>query len=153
VTSCDEPGYEDRIAAQIAQYRHVDHIHERSDMHRYWVTNYLRPRVQEVLGAPNHLEVYAGALAAAARRSDEARPRFLSLGSGDGDIEIGIAERLRRDGIRSFVIDAVDISQYQLNRAHERAAAAGLGEHLNPVLADLNHLELSAAYARQHRLG
>jgi len=71
-----------------------------------------------------------------ARKNDA--KRFLSIGAGNCDLEIGIGAQLRDIGYADFVIDCLDLNPAMLERGRVVAAKEGVAGHLNFVLADFN---------------
>jgi SAM-dependent methyltransferase len=79
--------------------------------------------------------------------------RFVSLGSGNCDVEIGLARQLRAAGHDAFIFDCVELNSTMLERGVAAARSAGVAEHLTFVEADLNSWtparEYDAAIANQ----
>src|SRR5690606_10155330 len=72
--------------------------------------------------------------------------RIISIGSGNCDTEIRLAQGLIEDGLTHFTIECVDINESMFERAKVLAKAAGVESHLVAVNADFNSLELSGPY-------
>ena len=70
---------------------------------------------------------------------------LLSLGSGNCDLEIDLARRLKNDG-RDFTLDCLDLNPAMLERGRVAAQSAGLSGHLQFSPADLNSWQASCQY-------
>jgi SAM-dependent methyltransferase len=71
-----------------------------------------------------------------ARRSNGAR--FLSVGSGNCDLEVQLAVHLRSRGYTGFVIDCVDLNPLMLERGVAAGRAAGVVNQIHVIQADFN---------------
>lgn len=60
--------------------------------------------------------------------------RCLDIGCGPGLAAVALAQR-------GFVVDAVDLVQAQLDRTAQRAAEAGVGEHILTQISDVHSLD------------
>jgi SAM-dependent methyltransferase len=65
-------------------------------------------------------------------------PRFCSLGSGNGDLEIKLARELVAAGRQEFTFDCIDLNTEMRERALAAADDAGIAEHLRFIASDLN---------------
>jgi SAM-dependent methyltransferase len=72
---------------------------------------------------------------------------FLSLGSGNCDVEIRMALLLRERGMTDFVIECLELSPQMLLRGAESAKAAGVGANLAFVEGDFNRWRAARQYA------
>ena len=69
----------------------------------------------------------------------QARPAyFASIGAGNCDTEIRIAQILRARGIDDFVIDCLDVNTAMLARGAAQAADAGVAANIRPLEGDFN---------------
>lgn len=64
--------------------------------------------------------------------------RFLSLGSGNCDLEIQIVSELVSRGKSDFTIECLDINEAMLERGREAAERAGIERHLTFTCGDFN---------------
>lgn len=137
--------YSRRVEEQIAQYAEVNNIHDLPEIFHVWSDSYLRPPLTEVFGAEagNVSFFYASAFEAAIRQKRSGR--ILSVGCGDGTIEIGIAKELLGRGYDVELI-ASDISPILLDTLRSKASEAGVSGAVIPTLADLNKLEINGNF-------
>ena len=127
--------YEAKIQQQIDQYAKVENIHDLPDIFHYWSNKFLAPKMNEVFGTANPVEVFVNAL----REVDSGDPlRFLSVGAGDCSIEVTIAEWLHAHGLTDFTIECLELSPELLKRGQETALERGMGRHLSAAVVDVN---------------
>lgn len=138
-------GYQERIRAQIQQYKGAATIHASSGIREYWSSKYVRPLICEIFGVPNHIEIYASTFAERIAQSATGA-RLLSLGCGDCEMEIAIALNLKRQGLTEFVFECVDVSPYVLERGQGAVENCGLGDVFEFHEADLNKIALHHKY-------
>jgi len=130
--------YADRVAKQIEQYAQVTNMHELPDSFHFWSHNYIRPGLLDVFGVETIPDFYLRGYRRAATASALKTKTILSLGCGDGWLEIEIAQRLLADGIKDFHIIGADISPSLLARFAEKITEARLDKWMKPVNLDLN---------------
>lgn len=140
-----QSSYDERVSAQIRQFADQP-IHDLPPIFHFWSGNFIGPGMEAVFGAPTVNDVYRTALEQASQSFS--RPsRVLSVGCGDGTVELELARSLLEAGIRNFVIDGFDLSPTLIDRFREQVATEGLGEFLRPQVRDLNDTQIDAGYA------
>ena len=137
---------ETRIAQQIAQYADVENMHAKlSEINAYWKKAHHRDRMQEGTGVANHIQLYARAI----KDGFAASPvrRVVSLGSGDGAIEVQVAKTLERDGVTDYEFLLHELSPIQNERAQLRAQEAGLKGKFVTFETNLNEWQPDGEFA------
>ena len=132
----DLASYAARLAAEMRFYRHDEEVHELPEIFHYWSNRYIKPKL-EAFGFDSPDAMFRKYV----REQCGAGPgprRFLSIGAGNCDLEIGIALDLRASGFDGFVIDCVDLNAEMLERGRVAAREAGVENGLNFIEADLN---------------
>lgn len=129
--------YQQKVQEQLDQYKEVSQMHVFSDIHRYWSQRFVRPRLEQVFYTHNHIEVYANAFLIP-RASNEQQRRYLSIGCGDGEVELSVVQYALNQGHTNFVIECMDISPYQLQRLIDKAKGADLEKYVEPIQVDIN---------------
>lgn len=127
--------YKRKLQQQIEQYRGVD-INELPKIFHYWSHKYVRAILEEVFGLGSFSEIYAELFERCFSRTGIRRA--ISLGPGDGWLEVEIASTLRLRGQRDFQIECVEVSDHLIERGIRRAIDAGVYEHVVFRQADLN---------------
>lgn len=137
--------YHAKLEEEIRNYRDVVNVNELPPIFGYWSDKYLRPKL-ETLGVSNPDELYTSYIRRRATAVAPADCRILSVGAGNCDAEVVLAELLARDGIRNFHFDCLDINPAMLERGRELAAGKGLGERFGFIEADINSWEVETGY-------
>jgi len=137
--------YESRVAQERANYADVVNIHDLPDVFHYWSNKYVLPMLQE-FGAVSPEDYIALNLHRAAQRTGSPHPRFVSLGAGNCDAEVRIAQSLIERGLTTFTLECLDINPATLARGAEMAKQAGLEGRVVPLLQDLNAWSPSGEY-------
>lgn len=130
-------GYSDRVAEEVERYSDVEVIHDLPPIYNYWSLRYCLPLFQE-LGYDGLNEFWDAHVTEVCRTRAPEVARVVSLGAGNGDIEIGIAHRLAETGIHNLELVLLELNPRMLERAHAEADALGIGDRLTTVEADLN---------------
>ncbi len=118
-------------------------VASRSDIGKFYVREYKRPRLLEVTGCEDHLDFYVQHFAGRLREGGGA---LVSIGSGDASVELQVARRLRKLGFANFTLECIELSDERNGRAKERAEKAGLGDCLKFTAADFNEWQPQQAY-------
>ncbi len=140
-----EAAYLDRIAQETAIFADQVDVHALPEIFHYWSNRYLLPMEQQ-FGARHPEDFLALHLFEAARRTGAARPRFVSLGCGNCDAEVRIAQDLVQRGLRDFTLECIDINPAMLERGRVLAREAGLEGRVVPVQGDFNRWNPLASY-------
>ena len=128
--------YEDQVRQQIEQYRDTENMHDLPAVFHVWSASCVLPGLKHVFGTEDINQFYVEAFIAAARSNPEP-PVFLSLGCGDGAVEIGIAQTLRQRGVGRFRFVCYDLSDILLDRFRQ-ALPADLADCFELTTGDLN---------------
>ena len=127
--------YAGDLAAEKFGYAGCEHVHELPSIFHYWSEKHVRPRLQ-VFGYEGPEDFFEKELLAIGAR------RVVSLGSGNCELEIALASKLRGD----FLIDCVDLNETMLARGRAAAEAAGVSANVRFVAADLNEWRAAGRY-------
>ena len=131
-----QDGYERSLEAQIGQYGGGGDIHLSSPAAHWMNQRHLAPLLREAFGAESVVEIYSRHLASAVLRSGIAE--VVSLGSGSGALEIGIARWARDHGMAPFRITCLELSPGLAREARQAACEAGVDDLVQVIEADLN---------------
>lgn len=112
-------------------------VHDLPAIASYWSNKYLLPKLQK-FGVSHPDDFLAKYLCEASSRTGSGRPRFASLGAGNCDTELRVAQQLVDAGLEDFQIDCLDINTAMLKRGKENARQAGLENKVLPVECDFN---------------
>src|SRR6516162_8818145 len=93
--------YEARVARQIAQYA-TEPIHDAPPIYEYWSNTYLRPKLNAVFGVDSMTAFYAEHILQRVAVTREPITRILSIGAGDAELEVQVAQYLLSRGIATF---------------------------------------------------
>jgi SAM-dependent methyltransferase len=139
-----DKSYDDQVREQIEQYRDTKTMHDLPPAFHLWSGAHVAPGLREVFGVDDVAQFYAEAFTAAAAGAPGA-PRFLSLGCGDGGVEIGVARALIDRGITEFTFVCCDLSEILLGR-FRAAIPEAMGPLFHLVAGDLNSTTFDALF-------
>lgn len=137
--------YERSLALERRIYDDCLDVHRLPDIFHYWSERYIRPKIRQ-LGFEDTNNFFARSLSAHFLRGDVRVRRFVSLGSGNCDLEIELARRLRALSQENFVMDCVDVNEPMLERGRAAAAEAGFADRFTFVQADFNSWRATHEY-------
>jgi SAM-dependent methyltransferase len=142
----DGDDYRARMQTEIAFYKDVVDINALPASFCYWSHKYLRPMLEE-FGFSNPEELFAKHLVESARACGQDAPVFVSIGAGNCDTEVRVAQLMRAAGLQNFVIECLDMNPHMLERGREMAAKDGVAEHIAPLIGDFNKWRADKRYA------
>jgi SAM-dependent methyltransferase len=129
--------YAKKLAAETANYKDVENVHDLPEIFHYWSNAHLRPMLEQ-FGFSNPDQFFAKFLRESAQRCQRSPARFVSVGCGNCDTEVRVATLLLEQGFDDFVIECVDMNPHMLARGNELAAAQGVSRHISTTMADFN---------------
>ena len=148
----DATAYGKRLADEEGTYRDCEEVHNLPDIFHYWSNRHVLPMLK-AFGFSTPAEMFRKYLAEQCQARKNEVKRFVSIGSGNCDLEIDLALHLLATGCADFVIDCLDLNPAMLERGRIAAAKDGVSTHLNFVQADFNEwnpaFEYDAVIANQ----
>ncbi len=136
--------YRAKLEREIEIFKDLD-VHALPPIFHYWSNTHLRPLFDEC-GIHDIDGFFAEHLFESARRCD-VPARFVSIGSGNCDLEVRVATRLRAMGLQSFTLECLELNPHMLARGREHAAAAGVTDLVEFVEGDFNAWRPHGAYS------
>jgi SAM-dependent methyltransferase len=132
-----DESYRARLQAEESMYRDCAKVHDLPAIFHYWSERYVRPKL-EAFGFSGPNGMFCRYLAEQCDRRKNVRSRFVSIGSGNCDLEIELAVHLRALGHSDFVIDCLDLNTSMLERGRSAAVTEGVADQLHFVQEDCN---------------
>ncbi|WP_019813575.1 SAM-dependent methyltransferase [Saccharomonospora saliphila] len=129
--------YQERLAAERDVFAEQVDVHGNlpESAHR-WARRHLLPKLRE-LGVPSLDSLVVDTIRAAAE--DSAREVVvLSLGSGNGDLELGWLRALAAHGVHNVRVRLLEINSAMQRRAADAAREHGLSGRVEHIEADFN---------------
>jgi ubiquinone/menaquinone biosynthesis C-methylase UbiE len=129
--------YSARLQNEREFYQDCRKVHDLPDIFHYWSNKYLAPDFRR-FGFASPDDFHAQSIIKYLQRSSRPNTHFVSIGSGNCDLELDITRKLVAAECRSFVFECLDINQDMLDRGLEAVRRAGLEEHFRFTCADFN---------------
>lgn len=137
--------YQAKIAKEKDIYTNCINVHDLPAIHHYWANRYLRPKL-EAFGLSHPIDLFATHLRRQCARDVNVRNEFFSIGSGNCDTEIELAQALRNQGFDNFRIECLDLNEAMLERGKQLAAERGVPTHLKFAQGDFNRWRPAKQY-------
>ncbi len=138
--------YDARLRQETARYDDDLDVHHLPPIFHYWSHKYLRPEL-EAFGYQHPEHAFQTEFARVIRANAGRLCRFASLGSGNGDAEVRIAQSLKAEGLNDFCIDCLELNPAMSARTIELAEQAGVAAHIRGVTMDINDWRPDQDYA------
>lgn len=132
-----DASYSARLANEVEIFSGQEEVHDLPPIFHYWSHRYLLP-MQQAMGFSGPDGFFARHLAVSAVRTGRRQPRFLSIGSGNCEIEVRLATALRARGLTDFSIECLELNPAMRARGERLAAESGLAQQVIPIEADFN---------------
>ena len=136
--------YREQAAAEQANFAACVDVHALPAIFHYWSNRYLRPML-ETYGF-SHPDAFFARHASACLAANGGGGRIASLGSGNGDMEVRLAQALRDAGHADFTIECLEINDEMLARGNALARDAGVERHVVGRRVDVNRGGLDGRY-------
>ncbi|MDQ2948261.1 MAG: methyltransferase domain-containing protein [Acidobacteriota bacterium] len=132
-----DPNYQARLQAETRNYADCQNVDDLPPIFHYWSNRYVRPRLEE-FGFSSPTGMFHKYVEEQGALSAGDTLRLLSIGSGNCELEIDLALRLRAKEQSKFVIDCLELNSAMLERARVAAAQHGIDDHINLIQDDFN---------------
>ncbi len=129
--------YASRIAAEIATFEHDEVVHNLPEIFHYWSNKYLLPMIQP-FGFIHPDDFFIKQLAKVIPSDSNEHAHFISIGAGNCDTEVRVAQGLIAMGFHNFTIECLELNPAMRERGRVIAAEAGLHTQVLPVAGDFN---------------
>ena len=129
--------YSTRMTEELTIYKNQISIHELPEIFHYWSNKFLKPIIQDA-GYEDITSFFVSNMLISGQRTGQESLRFVSIGSGNCDLEIQIAQKLLSSGLKEFTIECLDVNLTMLDRGKENANVNDVAKHLLFNEIDLN---------------
>jgi SAM-dependent methyltransferase len=129
--------YEERLRNESAQFDQCLNVHDLPDIFHYWSNRYLLPIFQP-FGFTSPIDFFLQQCLECCRVNDSAEVTIVSVGAGNCDLEIDIAERLVAEGHEDFRIDCIEINVNMIERAKTRLEGSPAATRVRFLQEDFN---------------
>jgi SAM-dependent methyltransferase len=146
VRTPDNADYERRVRNELANFREVTNVHDLPPIFHYWSNKHLAPPKFHPHGITDPEQFFYLYATKFHDRFPDAAIRMVSIGSGNGDMEVRLAVKLKASGIGNFSIDCLDINTDMLARGEALAAEHDVSRHINGKEADFNRWKPDGKY-------
>ena len=132
-----EISYAGRLAQERRRFDGVSEFDDLPPIYHYWSNTFVRAMLErsDCRSAPTFSRQF---LRQSALRSEHEKSVFLSIGSGDGNNEVEIAQLLHGGGLEDFRIECLELNPNTDQTRGRRRARAGLSSHSHFLRGDFN---------------
>lgn len=138
--------YERRVRNELANFREVTNVHDLPEIFHYWSNKHLAPPKFHPYGITDPEQFFFLYASKFHDRFPDASIRMVSIGSGNCDMEVRLAAKLKAAGVADFTIDCLDINTDMLARGKVLAREHGVSQHIKGSEADFNRWKPSGTY-------
>ena len=126
-----------RVQQELERYRTVENVHDLPDIFHFWSLKYIRPKLESVFGVSTINDFYAKYIFEFQSAHPGRTVRIASLGAGNCDMEVEIADLLRNRDLTDFRLFCLDMNRDMLDRGEKLASENGLADHFECVETDI----------------
>ncbi len=137
--------YDARVLAEIDTFRDQKDVHDLPEIFHYWSNSKIRPKL-EAFGLSCSRDMFQRYLWRQCERETSRTLRFVSIGAGNCDLEITLAQLLKSAGCTNFVLDCLDLNETMLERGRLAAREAGVEAQIGFQQGDFNRWEPAHEY-------
>ncbi len=140
------PEYAARVASEIATFENDAVVHNLPDIFHYWSNKYLLPTIKP-FGFIHPDDFFIKQLAKVIDANPQHPATFISIGAGNCDTEVRVAQGLVAMGYADFSIECLDLNPTMLARGRDLALQHGLSQQVLPTEGDFNRWTPSKPYS------
>jgi SAM-dependent methyltransferase len=137
--------YSHRLKAEENFFSGCQDANQLPEIYGYWSNTYLRPQLEQ-FGFSHPEAMYSHYFAEGYQASSRPRRTLVSIGAGNCETEVRLAEDLIRRGHLEFVIECVELNAGLLQQGSELAQRKGVAEHIVMVCSDFNSWSPTTTY-------
>ncbi|MEP7156143.1 MAG: class I SAM-dependent methyltransferase [Betaproteobacteria bacterium] len=141
----DALAYGEKLRNEQAHFAVCENVHNLPAIFHYWSNKYLLPDIVSC-GFANPDLFFALYLEKTFGGDVNGSRRFISIGAGNCDTEVGLAVILQERGYRNFTIECLDINATMLARGEALAREKGVAERIRFVRGDFNSWRAGGRY-------
>lgn len=128
--------YDARIEKELDVYRNCVNVHDLPKIALYWQTQHLLPKFQR-FGMTHPGDLFEIELGDKCRSSSQTQ-HVVSIGAGNCDLEVRVANTLKQQGLTNFVIECLEINPDMLRRGMDLAREHDVTDFIQPCQGDFN---------------
>jgi SAM-dependent methyltransferase len=144
-TVSSSASYSHRLKAEEGFFSGCQDANQLPDIYSYWSNKYLRPQL-EPFGFSHPEAMYSHYFAEAYKASPRTRRTFVSIGAGNCETEVRLAEDLVRCHHLEFVIECVELNSELLQQGLDLSKRKGVADHVVAVRSDFNKWKPTTTY-------
>lgn len=137
--------YTARVAAEIATFQNNVEVHDLPAIFHYWSNKFLLPMI-EPFGFVHPDDFFIKQLVRVIESGQHQHAVFISIGAGNCDTEVRVAEGLVTLGYDNFTIECLDLNPTMLTRGREMAHTHAMQRHVVPLEGDFNQWQPAKPY-------
>ena len=141
----NEREYLARVSAEIATFDNIDVVHDLPPIFHYWSNKYLLALIKP-FGFIHPDDFFIKQLAKVMDTAGAGGAVFISIGAGNCDTELRVAQGLIALGHENFVIECLDLNPSMLARGRDLAKEHGMERHIRPLEGDFNQWRAAKPY-------
>jgi SAM-dependent methyltransferase len=139
------PSRSERLKAEIEFYREVENVADLPGSFIAWSGEFLLPKLQ-AMGYVSIEDIWIRAVGDLQRERAHGALRIVSLGAGNCENEVALAEALIKHGISEFSIDCLELSSFMIERGRSLIQEKQLSAKMRVIETDLNEWVASETY-------
>ena len=129
--------YQERIAKEVEFFKSYENVHDLPAIFHYWSNKYLVAKYRQ-FGFENPRQFFCLYMRRACRNFQNQTCPFVSVGSGNCDVEVELAETLLQSGVDNFVLECLDVNQAMLDRGEALARERKVAQNMSFSNSDIN---------------
>ena len=131
-----------RLEEEIARYAECIEVHDLPEIYHFWSNGYILPKLQSC-GFESVDDFFVQFIVDACKSSDRTQ-KIISLGAGNCDLEVKLAQEVTRQGLTNVHFNCLELNPIMVERGAEMARQHGLIDHFSfdvTNIADWNPTE------------
>lgn len=135
-----------RYLNELRAFGKNKNIHALPEIFHYWSNTYLLPKLQRFgFNSPDSF-FYKYCIETCSELKDKSLIKIISIGSGNGELEVNIAKQLVESGIKNFTVECMDMNAKMHKRTRSLAEEEGVSSYITILKCDFNAWQSDERY-------
>lgn len=145
INTDDENNYKNKLQQELAIFEKQTNVHDLPQIFHYWSSKHLGPILNNA-EIESVSQFFSSNMLNAKNRTASSPAYFISIGSGNCDLEVSIVKDLLDAGFSDFIVECLELNPTMLERGKEIAREYGVLDKMKFVEVDFNTWVASKRY-------
>lgn len=125
-----------RLEQELARYADCIEVHNLPEIYHFWSNRFLLPKLQSC-GFDSVEDFFTRFVVRTCEADPETTHQIISLGAGNCDLEVDLAQRAREQGVTNFHFHCLELNPVMVERGKELAREHDFADQFSFLVTDI----------------